>query len=152
VAVFNEGSLQQVDSPAALYEKPQNAFVAEFIGDNNLVPATVEAIEGNACRVTLPTGETACASVAATTVAPGAAVLLSLRPEHIGLSEAENEIGGVVKDVIYHGDHVRILVAAAGLAEMMVKLPGRTDPPSPGSAVRLGFRAQDCLALPQELQ
>jgi putative spermidine/putrescine transport system ATP-binding protein len=152
VAVFNEGTLQQVDSPTALYETPRNAFVAQFIGDNNLVPATVETLEADTCHVRLPTGETARARVIGPTAVQGAKVMLSLRPEHVRLSGAENSLGGTVQDTIYHGDHVRLLVAAAGLEELMVKLPGRAEAPAPGSAITIGFRTQDCLALPQGLQ
>ncbi len=40
VAVFNDGMIQQMDSPSKLYEQPDNAFVAQFIGENNCLLAT----------------------------------------------------------------------------------------------------------------
>src|SRR3546814_17985713 len=41
IAVFNEGVVQQYASPDDLYERPANAFVANFIGENNLISATL---------------------------------------------------------------------------------------------------------------
>jgi putative spermidine/putrescine transport system ATP-binding protein len=152
VAVFNEGVLQQVDSPAALYEHPTNAFVAQFIGDNNLLEATIETAEDGFCRVRLPGGETVRARLRAGTNA-GEAVVLSLRPEHIRLDgAAANALTGTVRDAIYHGDHVRLLVARPGGEEIVVKLPGRVETPRAESPVTLAFDAEDCLALPQGLQ
>jgi len=39
IAVFNDGKIQQISSPDILYEKPENAFVAQFIGENNQIKA-----------------------------------------------------------------------------------------------------------------
>jgi putative spermidine/putrescine transport system ATP-binding protein len=61
-------------------------------------------------------------------------------------------LAATVNDAIYYGDHVRLLVAGPGSVELVVKLPGRVETPPPGSLVTLGFRAEDCLALPQGLQ
>jgi putative spermidine/putrescine transport system ATP-binding protein len=151
VAVFNEGVLQQVDTPAALYETPANAFVAAFIGDNNLLGATLERVEQGYCSARLPDGAGVRARLQGA-AGPGAPIVLSLRPEHIRLGESENALAGTVNDTIYHGDHVRLLVAGPGGGELVVKLPGRVETPPPGSTVTLGFRAEDCLALPQGLQ
>ncbi|MBX6368294.1 MAG: ABC transporter ATP-binding protein [Rhodospirillales bacterium] len=152
VAVFNNGMLQQVDTPAALYENPANAFVAEFIGDNNLLAATVEANGGGFCAARLAGGTEIRARVRHP-AEPGEAVVLSLRPEHIRLGGGDgNILVGTVNDAIYYGDHVRLLVTGPDSGEIVVKLPGRVATPPPGSAVTLAFRAEDCLALPQPVQ
>jgi putative spermidine/putrescine transport system ATP-binding protein len=152
VAVFNEGVLQQIDTPTTLYENPENAFVAQFIGDNNLLEASVEAADAGFCRVRLPGGASVRARLHAG-AAPGEAVVLSLRPEHIRLEGGgSNKLEGTVRDAIYHGDHVRLLIARSGGDELVVKLPGRIGPPPPESPVTLAFDAEDCLALPQRVQ
>jgi|TARA_R110000851_G_scaffold295568_1_gene450434 putative spermidine/putrescine transport system ATP-binding protein len=57
IAVFNQGKVQQFASPSELYERPANAFVASFIGENNLIPATIESIQpGGAVKAKLPNG------------------------------------------------------------------------------------------------
>jgi putative spermidine/putrescine transport system ATP-binding protein len=44
VAVFNDGRIQQLAPPADLYERPDNSFVAQFIGENNKLPGTIEEL------------------------------------------------------------------------------------------------------------
>ena len=51
VAVFNDGVIQQLAPPDALYEKPDNAFVAQFIGENNKLMGQVTSIDGDSCMV-----------------------------------------------------------------------------------------------------
>ena len=50
VAVFNDGRIQQLAPPDALYEEPENSFVAQFIGENNTMMGTVENISGRYLR------------------------------------------------------------------------------------------------------
>ncbi len=51
IAVFNDGVIQQLAAPADLYERPENAFVAEFIGENNRLLGKIKAIENDTCFV-----------------------------------------------------------------------------------------------------
>ena len=51
IAVFNEGEIQQIATPPVLYEEPENAFVAQFIGENNRLMGTVKAVNGEECQV-----------------------------------------------------------------------------------------------------
>ena len=53
IAVFNDGVVQQCATPDELYERPGNAFVADFIGENNMVPGKVVAVEEGAVRVSI---------------------------------------------------------------------------------------------------
>ena len=57
VAVFNDGVIQQLSTPDELYERPKNAFVAQFIGENNTLSGTVESIDGSKCTVKTDAGE-----------------------------------------------------------------------------------------------
>ena len=57
IAVFNDGIIQQLAEPDDLYERPANAFVAAFIGENNRLEGSVDSIDGKYCNVTLTTGE-----------------------------------------------------------------------------------------------
>ena len=51
ICVFNEGVIEQLASPTDLYERPNNAFVAQFIGENNTLPGQVTSVNGNHCQV-----------------------------------------------------------------------------------------------------
>ena len=56
IAVFNDGRIQQLASPAALYEEPENSFVAQFIGENNRLRGKVLSVEGGRAQVKLDGG------------------------------------------------------------------------------------------------
>jgi putative spermidine/putrescine transport system ATP-binding protein len=56
VAIMNAGRIEQLDTPETLYRKPANAFVARFVGFENLIPLTVAARDGGAVTATGPDG------------------------------------------------------------------------------------------------
>jgi spermidine/putrescine transport system ATP-binding protein len=109
LAVMRDGRIEQIGTPAAVYERPGNAFVAGFVGVSNLWPGTVERREGATYRVLVP----GCGSLLASTVeprVPGETVTLTVRPEKIRLSLTEhdrppatNSLYGRIGDVSYGG-------------------------------------------------
>lgn len=151
VAVFNDGIIQQIAPPDELYERPRNFFVANFIGENNNFDGEIEQIEGDRCIARLADG-TAITATRVNVYGQGMATSLSVRPERMGLGpapdDAENRLSGIVRETIYLGDHVRVVVEAGGRSDVMVKLPSGSDRrvPAPGETVDLFFRAQDCRA------
>ena len=126
VAVFHQGEIQQIDSARNLYERPNNAFVANFIGENNRLSGRLTSREGDVCTIQLPHGETVQA-LAVNVGETGSAALLSIRPERVrlnGASEAcANRFTGRVEEFIYLGDHVRIRLEVAGATHFIVKQP-----------------------------
>ena len=86
IAVMSNGALQQLGTPRDIYEQPHNMFVADFIGDTNLLEVTIEAIsDGDAkCRVD-DSHTLICPAVE--TIAVGARLHLSIRPERLFLTE-----------------------------------------------------------------
>ena len=85
VAVFNNGRIEQVDSPRELYMRPRTPFVASFVGTSNVFDATMSA---NVC---------------------GLQGMFSLRPEHIRLNDTGGEVQarGVIQAVQYQGAATR---------------------------------------------
>ena len=153
IAVFNDGVVQQLDTPAELYDCPKNSFVAGFIGENNKLHGIVETLDGaGLCRVKLGSGEVMLAR-ALNVAGVGARTTVSFRPERIRIEAPDenrvNRLHGRVLETIYHGDHVRLRVAVAGNEDFMVKAPvsGARPIPAVGEPVKLAFHAQDCLAL-----
>ncbi len=151
VAVFQDGVIQQLSSPDALYESPQNSFVAQFIGENNKLSGKVTARNGNLCSLTLDDG-TQVEAEAVNIGEPGTRSTISLRPERIELQPSEsrdNVVDGVVKEVLYLGDHLRIVMSVAGNDEFIVKVPngGRNTVPVEGEVYKLGWSAIDAKAL-----
>ncbi|MEM7404360.1 MAG: ABC transporter ATP-binding protein [Pseudomonadota bacterium] len=119
IAVMRAGGLEQVAPPAELYEKPACRYVADFVGDVNIVEGRVASIDGNA--VTLGWREDEPPLRAGVEpdvrVASGDTAWLAIRPEKILIgadrpSKAENCVRGTVWDIAYTGAtstyHVRL--------------------------------------------
>jgi putative spermidine/putrescine transport system ATP-binding protein len=156
IAVFHRGVVQQLDTPTALYERPANAFVARFIGENNRLSGIVEQLSNADCTVRLASG----ARIAARAVgapAPGSPVIVSLRPERITLGAgpgavAVNRVPATVQELIYLGDHIRARVALDSGESCMVKLSvaERDQAVAEGARIEAIWRAEDGLAMAPE--
>lgn len=151
VAVFQDGVIQQLSPPNDLYESPQNSFVAQFIGENNKLSGQVTDIQEQICTIKLDDGQTVKAE-AVNIGEVGSRSTISLRPERVELEPSEtrdNELKGVVKEVLYLGDHLRIVMAVAGNDEFIVKVPngGRNTTPVEGEMYKLGWSGTDAKAL-----
>jgi len=113
IAVMNRGKVEQVGPVEDVYELPKTPFVAKFLGDSNLIPAT--ALEPR--RVRTPLGELVLDEEDALT--PGQEVLLSIRPEKIRLFRQRPNLPNVfqaqVDDIIYTGSENQYLLKAAGM-------------------------------------
>jgi putative spermidine/putrescine transport system ATP-binding protein len=152
IAVFNDGMIQQLDSPQGLYELPRNDFVANFIGENNVLTGTVEGIDGERCQVRLNDGTLIQARPVAIG-GPGSRTNLSLRPEKVDIiapgAEHSNRLPATVRETIYYGDHMRVRLVVLGNEDFTVKMRYRANRPVPtvGEKLFIGFTAQNCLAL-----
>lgn len=152
IAVFNDGVIQQVAAPAELYERPQNPFVAQFIGENNRLLGKVIALNGSTCTVEVPgAGNVQALAVSVDMVGQGTE--LSLRPERVKLNPAPGSLPNLfsarVAEVIYLGDHVRARLSVCGRDDFVVKLSNSEDTVriEPGADITVGWRAEDCRAL-----
>ena len=103
LAVFNRGRIEQVGTPAELYERPATAFVAGFVGTSNLIKgALAEQVVG-------------------------AAGVFTVRPEKIRLAAPTTAVAademaadGTIRDVVYLGSETRYVVVLGGDAELVV--------------------------------
>jgi len=103
IAVFNTGKVEQIGSPAEIYEHPQTPFVAGFVGVSNLIRGDV------AKRIT------------------GSEEMFTIRPEKIHLASADEKVegdmffaNGKVRDVIYLGLYTRYLVELESGGDLVV--------------------------------
>ena len=146
VAVFNRGRIEQVASPEEIYERPATAFVANFIGNNNAIPAVVREFSATSCKVELRGGHRVQAA-ATRTFAAGEAVLLSIRPELIevdGAVTAMNTLAGEIRDITYYGDHALVHCICAGDVIVNARIGiHRKRSLERGSKVRLSWRPED---------
>ena len=152
IAVFNDGKIQQISTPDILYEKPECAFVAQFIGENNQLKGKVKSINGNTCVVKTDKGEE-IKSLKVNVGAVGDGSTVSLRPERVEINSSdtnfENSFNGTVKELIYLGDHIRTRVEVCGNDQFIVKVPNSYKGANlkEGNSVKLSWKANDSRAL-----
>ena len=96
IAVFNDGVVQQLSAPQGLYERPENAFVAQFIGENNRLFGTVRGAAGSTCTVEVEDGNLVQA-LSVNTAGNNAQTTLSLRPERVVMRPAPGSVPNVCK-------------------------------------------------------
>ncbi len=156
VAVLRDGIVEQIAVPEGLYEEPERAFVARFIGESNQLHGRITAlVEGdNAYEV-----ETGGETVRALRVAPcavGDRVTLSIRPERVAINPEpgryKNEVNAKVMDLTFLGDHLRIRLAACGMEGFIATIPNIVGHGGllEGDNVRIGWTVVDCRALNHE--
>ena len=108
VAIFSEGSLQQYDTPQALYRQPANIFVAGFIGSPamNFVEAVLAGSGGAASASVGGTEVTLGPLSPGDEAGPGNRVLLGIRPEHLGWRRREDGAPGVLQARVELVEHI----------------------------------------------
>ncbi len=155
VAVFNAGVVQQCAPPNVLYEHPENAFVAGFIGENNLIPGKIVGVEGDAVRVALPGGDVVVARRADATLA-GEACGVAVRPAKTHIAQAErphdNRIHAKFTMRHYVGDFIRYYFELPDGSGITAKILNHAAAPrfADGETVSLGWHTADCHAFRTE--
>jgi putative spermidine/putrescine transport system ATP-binding protein len=152
IAVFENGKIQQLSTPDVLYEKPENGFVAQFIGENNKFSGKITSVSGEHCTVEI-NGSWVVEALKVNVLEKDQRTSLSLRPERVIVNPAEgsveNVFEGEVAELIYLGDHIRTRVSVCGNDDFIVKIPNSQVHAvlEKGQKIRLGWTADDCRAL-----
>lgn len=153
IAVFNDGMVQQVAPPQELYERPQTAFVAQFIGENNRLSGVVATLDEGTCSVRLEDGTVVKASAVGELKADDRATL-SVRPERLALRPAkiDNRLSAQVEQLIYQGDHTRVQMRTPAGDLLFATLPNAAGRVllAPGETLEVGWRAADCRAFAED--
>jgi iron(III) transport system ATP-binding protein len=150
VAVMNNGRIEQLGSPDDVYSNPTTAFVADFIGSANLLPATVSQLTNGGAQVHTAHGPIVAGTARA--VGAGDRCVVAIRPEHVevlGDGEARedaNQRDGVVLAGVFTGQSVDYEVRV-GEATIRCRTAAsvRLDF---GAPIKLRLPPEHCLALP----
>ncbi|MCC3297416.1 ABC transporter ATP-binding protein [Arthrobacter caoxuetaonis] len=123
VAVMNHGKVEQMGPPQELYELPRTAFVANFLGKSNLMPATVTGDAGEFLRINIAGNELTILKDRAAD--HSGKILVGIRPEKLSMvgesaAPAEGSIRGVVLDASFTGASTEYLVDAEGIGTVGV--------------------------------
>ncbi len=143
IIVMDRGRIAQQGSPQTLYRQPASHFLADFIGDANLVEGEIlrdgEATLFSAGGVTLP--------VRSDGVAAGAATL-ALRPHRLRLIEPDGAaLAGTCKRADYLGSHIEVLVRTPWGELLVFGDADATAPPLSGAPIGLAFDPHDAIVL-----
>ena len=110
IAVMDHGRIVQMGTPAEIYEQPATRYVADFIGDVNLIDATVTGRDGSAVLMTSEAIGSPLRALVNENIVPGTEVALALRPEKIRITvrkpadAEENVVRGTITGIAYLGD------------------------------------------------
>ncbi len=141
IAVLSEGKLQQVGSSKEIYEAPQNKFVADFIGETNLITVLVKSIAAGKAVCELPGGQEVVSSAAqGSKTGKGH---LSVRPERLVIgSSGSSLLTGTVARHIYLGTDIQVEVVLAEDQRVNVRMRNSDDVevPEVNETVNIAFQ------------
>lgn len=121
IAIMENGRIAQLGTPQEIYRRPNNRFVASFIGESNLLRATVhadgDAVLENGLRLPLPQGDFAASNT----------IGMLLRPERVrqitGTASADTVLQGTISEVVYLGETVKYRIVVDDTLTLIVRWP-----------------------------
>jgi spermidine/putrescine ABC transporter ATP-binding subunit len=155
VAVMRDGEIVQIDTPTALYERPNSRYVANFVGRTNLIEVVVQRrMENGSYQVNAVadrpvrfevSGRQHCAFI------DGERCLLAARPEHFSIGTAHaNSIRAEATDAIYRGGTWNVDLQGAGGEKLTAFAQSKQAVPAKGDVIALSWRPSDCFLLKLE--
>ncbi len=153
IAVMNHGDIEQIGTPSEIYDYPKTPFVADFIGDTNLLKGQIDVVDTQRLRITTVEGTTVLANQPAAPLHDRQTAVLSVRPEKIHLSQDSprdevNCYSGYVKHIMYLGTHLHCVVQLQTGECLTVMQPNRGHHHlASDMSVYVSWRPDDCLAL-----
>ena len=139
VVVMNRGKVDQIGSPSALYNRPATEFVANFLGDCNLLPGRIDEA-GKVLHLDVGEG----IAVPSREKAPGPAIRVGIRPERIKLKrKGTGKFAAAVRDVSFFGPDYRVDLSAGGVDIMARCANAGHEPAAIGETVAVDFDAAD---------
>jgi spermidine/putrescine transport system ATP-binding protein len=150
VAVMNHGVLEQVGTPEDIYHRPASSFVANFVGTVNRFVGRVEGVEADRYAVAIDgIGRRTARGPAG--LAPGAAVLVLVRPENLVLGGAVDGgpgLGANVVDTAFLGAERTVRLHSPALGELTATARGSGEAPEQGAQVGLSWADDDAWLIP----
>lgn len=160
VAIINEGQIQQLDDPKAVYFYPQNFFTANFMGENNLIKGRVVDLSASGATVETEIGNVAVKFADKQPIAPikgGDELYVVIRPENILIGDQAGTAGniyeGIIRRRVFVGSEEKLFVSPVSSPELeiMIKLhalKAGSGYPSGGldrkEKIRIGWHQDQC--------
>ena len=144
IAVINEGRIEQLDKPREIYDHPKTKFVANFIGETNLLDAIVLEVNGDTAIIGTEVGK-ATVQINPKKIEVNDGVAVSIRPEYMQFSKKPVEgfnIKGIVKETIFVGNLIKMMISLNDGTEIKVNRFDETDLAEAGEMVYLHWDLQ----------
>jgi spermidine/putrescine transport system ATP-binding protein len=151
IAVMNHGKIEQLGPAAEVYRQPATAFVADFLGQANVMPATITAQESG--KVTIQTRDGLCFQIPGNAIPPTGVGSISIRPERIRIC-SEPTAGCACFRVtidrsIFRGATRQVLLTTESGRHLHALLTDNSmTPAEPGSSVYAAIDPADLIVLP----
>jgi putative spermidine/putrescine transport system ATP-binding protein len=160
VAVMRQGRIEQVGTPAELYEAPATRFVADFLGESNFVDGVIAGAPASGRWPVCAAGGLRFLGIAAAPLQAGEPVTAAVRPEKLvpledpagaAPTDAVNTCKGTVEEAIYVGDATCYRVALGADGVVTVKVPNRLGlrQHAEGEAVALAWSPDETRIFPR---
>jgi ABC-type Fe3+/spermidine/putrescine transport system ATPase subunit len=148
IAVLQTGRIEQIGTPAELYLRPANRFVANFVGLTNEFEVVAAEAEGSRVRLTTRSGLVVSVPAGVALPPGGAQAWLVVRPESVRLlvapGEADNCYEARVDDLIYLGGLTRCRLVVGETPVIALVPSAAAAALKPGDLVPIGWNAQEC--------
>lgn len=125
IAVMSHGALQQVGTPEEIYNQPKNRFVADFIGETNLIKAVVKELRSEIARVEYAGLEMSVPVARGQHFDAGQIVHLSIRPEHIDIqpaSQNHNGLPAIIEQKMFLGTDIQAICRLSVGKELIARV------------------------------
>ena len=154
ICLMNGGNIEQLGTPSDLYFAPKTLFVADFIGESNLLRGRVSGTSGSDVEVTLGDGTTRVTATAHATVARGDAVRVMVRPQNIArAANGTSALRGRVVESMITGSLTKLYLESpfSGDEPIVMSYPtsAATLPHAVGSELAFSWHAGDAVAVPE---
>jgi spermidine/putrescine ABC transporter ATP-binding subunit len=150
IAVMRAGRVEQFATPEAVYRRPATAFVADFVGDANLLACKIQDRETNSVQ-SVASGEVFPAALDnGAECSAGELLTLVIRPENVELAPTSQSMRGLhatVDSVDFAGATVRVVSALRDGSRFVATLRQGAALPKPGDCVRLWWRPEDAIVI-----
>lgn len=140
IAIINEGRIEQIDTPVEIYKHPKTKFVANFIGETNLLDAVVLEVNGDTAVIGTEVGKAMVQLDPKDKIAVNDGLAVSIRPEHMKFSKTPVDgftIKGIVKENIFVGNLIKMMINLNDGTEIRVNRFDASDLSEPGELVYL---------------
>ena len=154
VAVMRQGTIDQVSDGTIVYDRPETAFVASFVGENNAFPGRVIEVTQGVASVQTKSGVLHAEVSAVSPLTSGDAGIVFVRPESVcfadpSVSQNRLEVTVVNQEFEGHFWHLVLQTVEGNVIRMSVMNDGESETYEVGSRIAVSFTAQGAIALAQ---